>query len=181
MTSRINGERGFSLVESLVALGILTAGLLGLAAVLSQALSTVATSSFDQLAKDKAYEALENIVAARETKLITWDKMKNVVDGGVFLDGAQPITGAGADGIIGTTDDLGQPASTIIEPGQDEAYGTSDDVTISLVNYTRRIVITNASPAGAPDTLRQVAVTITFTAAGKTRQYTLTTLVSSYS
>jgi Tfp pilus assembly protein PilV len=181
MTARIKTERGFTLVESLVALGLLTAGLLGLAAVMSAALSTVTTSAADQLAKDKAYEALESIVAARETKLIPWDQLKNVADGGRFLGGAQPITLSGADGIVGTSDDAGQAAVTITQPGKDEAFGTADDKTIGLSNYTRQIEITNASPAGAPDTLRQIKVTIKYTSAGKSRQYQLTTLVSSYS
>jgi type II secretory pathway pseudopilin PulG len=174
-------EQGFSLVESMVALGLLTGGLLGLAAVLSTALSTVTSSSADQLAKDKAYEALESIVAARETKLILWGNLKNAADGGVFLDGAQAITLAGADGIIGTSDDTSAAAATLIQPGPDEAYGTADDRTITFTNFTRQIQITNASPTGAPDTLRQVVVTIRYASGGRTRSYQLTTLVSSYS
>jgi len=181
MITRHKNEQGFSLVESMVALGLLAGGLLGMAAVLSTALNTVTTSSADQLAKDKAYEALESIVTARITRVVPWTSLKNVSDGGVFLDNAQAIMQPGADGIIGTSDDAGASPATIIQPGPDGAYGTSDDRTIGFSNFTRQIQITNASPAGAPDTLRQITVTIVYTSAGKTRTYQLSTLVSSYS
>jgi len=181
MITRHKNEQGFALVESMVALGLLAGGLLGMAAVLSTALNTVTTSSADQLAKDKAYEALESIVTARITRVVPWTSLKNVSDGGVFLDNAQAIMQPGADGIIGTSDDVAAGAAFVTQPGPDQAFGTADDIRINFINYRRTIVITNASPAGAPDTLRQVAVTITYTAAGITRTYRLTTLVSSYS
>jgi Tfp pilus assembly protein PilV len=179
--AHIKSERGFTLIEAMTALIVLTVGLLGLAAVLANSLSLVTNSSADQLARDKAYEALENIVAARETKLIPWDQLKNTAQGGRFLTGPQPITAAGADGITGTQDDAGLPVATMTYPGPDQALGTADDKVVTLTNYTRSITITNVSPAGAPDTLRQIDVVVTYTAAGRTRTYRLTTLVSSYS
>ena len=179
MTTSIKTERGFSLIESVVALFVVTIGLLSLAAVLTHAMKQVTSSSGEQLAKDKAYELLESIVAARETRLLTWDQLKNAAQGGRFLDGVNQVQNAGPDNIVGTQDDTGTASYT--EPGPDQAFGTADDRTIPLTGYTREIVITNVSPPGAPDTLRQVVVTVRYKAAGYSRSYSLTTLVSSYS
>jgi prepilin-type N-terminal cleavage/methylation domain-containing protein len=181
MNARIESERGFTLIESMIAMLVLTVGLLALAGVLTNTVTTVSNTSGEQLAKDKAYETLESILAARETRLITWDQLKNTNSGGRILVGAQPITLPGPDNIIGTIDDQNQPLASVTEPGPDQALGTGDDITTTLNFYTRQIDITNVSPAGAPDTLRQIAVTVRYRAGRVYRQFTLTTLVSSYS
>jgi hypothetical protein len=175
MTHR--SDAGFSLAESVVAIGILTVGLLSLAAVLTKAVSTGSAASEDLLAKDKAYEAMENIVAARDSKLVHWDDLQNAADGGVFQDGPQPLNGPGTDGIIGTADDATASAEVLMEPGVDGQLGTSDDIAKSLSMFTRQIAI--VAQTGST-TLRQITVTVRYTYAGQQRQYQLVSLVSSY-
>jgi Tfp pilus assembly protein PilV len=172
-----SSDAGFSLVESVVAIGILCVGLLSLAAVLTKTVTMGNAASADLIAKDKAYEAMENIVAARDAKLIHWDDLQNAADGGKFIDGAQPLRGAGADGIVGTTDDAVAPAATLIEPGPDGQLGNADDITRSLSMFTRQILI---QPQNGSATLREIRVTIRYTYSGQQRQYELVSLVSSY-
>jgi type II secretory pathway pseudopilin PulG len=175
--TRHRSDAGFSLAESVVAIGILTIGLLSLAAVLTKAVSTGAAASEDLIAKDKAYEAMENIVAARDSKLVHWDDLQNVADGGVFLDGAKPLKGPGTDGIVGTEDDATANAEVLMEPGPDGQLGTSDDISKPLTMFTRQIAIVAQNGS---TTLRQITVTVRYTYAGQQRQYQLVSLVSSY-
>jgi hypothetical protein len=125
---------------------------------------------------------------------LTWAQLQNVqgasgTDGGIFTDGAQPLTLAGPDGLVDTTDDL-STIESIILPGHDQLLGTADDVTLFLTQYTRTITIRNvlndppgcsASPSAAPCQLRSVTVTITYQSGQRTNSYTLTTFISAYS
>ncbi len=57
------------------------------------------------IAREKAREAIESVHAARDTGEASWATIRNVLDGGVFLDGAQPIKDPGDDGLVNTADD----------------------------------------------------------------------------
>jgi len=157
----------------MVAVTILAMGLLGVAGVLTSALSNLSTASSDVVARQKAIEAIESVYAARDSRVLTWVQIRNVANGGVFLDGAQPIRAAGADGLVNTADD--GAVEVAVEPGPDGLLGTTDDVSTTLSNYTRRILITDVSFS-----LRQITVTVTLTNGKGTRTYTITTLISSY-
>ncbi|MGE0039567.1 MAG: prepilin-type N-terminal cleavage/methylation domain-containing protein [Vicinamibacterales bacterium] len=175
----VRDERGFSLVESLVAVTILAYGMLAIAAAFSQGLGTLAGSNFDILAREKAAEAIESVYTARDTKTITWAEIKNVQgesgsDGGVFLDGALPLTQAGDDGLVNTEDD-GNDLEAIVKPGADGLLGTDDDEVVPLVNFTREIEIRDISL-----TLRSLRVIITYKVGPETREYVITTYISSY-
>jgi len=171
--------RGFSLVEALVAVTILSFGMLAIAAAFAQGLGTLAGSNFDILAREKAAEAIESVYTARDTKTITWAEIKNVQgetgsDGGVFLDGAMPLTQAGDDGLVNTEDD-GDELEALVQPGPDDLLGTDDDVFVPLVNFTREIVIEELS-----QTLRMLRVIISYHVGLETREYVITTYISSY-
>jgi len=175
----MHNERGFSLVETVIALGVLTVGLLTATAVLSSGLLMVSTAPDDLTATQKAVEAVESVVSARDTRTLTWAQMQNVAgasgeDGGVFIDGPQQIRLAGPDGIVDTADDTG--IETITLPGRDEAMGTIDDETVRLDAFRREIAIRDVSA-----NLRSVTVTVTYRAGRAIRTYTLTTFISNYS
>jgi prepilin-type N-terminal cleavage/methylation domain-containing protein len=176
-----SGEAGFSLVETLIAMAILASGLLGLAAVFATGLRTLAGSSSNLIAREKAREAIESVHTARDTRVITFAQIRNVSQGGVFLDAATPLRMPGPDGLVNTADDVGMETS--LAPGPDNILGTADDIRTPLRNFTRQIVITELlNGAGLPNpTLRQVRVIITYRVADATRTYTLTTYVSSLS
>jgi prepilin-type N-terminal cleavage/methylation domain-containing protein len=186
-----SSHSGFSLVETMIALGVLTVGVLGAAAVLTTGMHTLGSSPGDVVVMQKATEAIEAVFSARDSHRLTWAQLQNVngatgSDGGIFTDGAQPLTLAGPDGLVDTTDDLATIESVTL-PGHDQILGTADDVTLVLTQYTRTITIRNVASepsctAGDPTCqLRSVTVTITYTNGTRTNSYTLTTFISAYS
>src|ERR1700678_3576305 len=122
-------QRGFSLIEVVISMAILTVGLVSLLGVFGIAMAATQTSQQDMIAKQLANEAYESIVTARNTTQITWDDIQNqgsttcTVTGasscGIFASPTAPLpmyqavtTGTYA-GILGTTSDVGQPEQTL--------------------------------------------------------------------
>jgi prepilin-type N-terminal cleavage/methylation domain-containing protein len=178
--SHQDGERGFSLIETIVAMSILATGLLGLAGVFGLGMAHLAGSSASLVAREKAREAVETVHSARDMRMITWAQIRNVSDGGVFLDGAQPLKVAGVDGLVNTADD--GALETSLAPGVDGLWGTADDVKQPLSSYTREIAIDDIVTGGVTNlTLRQITITIRYKVGQMNRTYVLTTYVSQYS
>lgn len=178
MTAR-GDDAGFSLVESLVATGILGVGLLAVAAGFLQGMTLIKGSSFDILAREKAAETMESVFTARDTRTILWTQIKNVdgatgTDGGIFLDGPQPMKLAGVDGLVNTADDS-NTIESIVQPGLDGLLGTADDVRQGLSNFTREIEIRDVSP-----TLRELRVIVRYRVGAQIREFVLATYISSY-
>jgi type II secretory pathway pseudopilin PulG len=177
-----HGEAGFSLVETIIAMGILATGLLSLAGVFVMGLTNLAGSSNNLIAREKAREAVESVHTARDTRVITWAQIKNVSNGGVFLDGQQSIRNTGADGLVNTADDAVEAIETLKGPGPDGILGNSDDTSTPLTDYKRQVVISELLTNGNPNpTLRQITVTVFYKVNQATRTYTLTTYISSIS
>lgn len=184
-------ESGFSLIEVLISMVVITVGLLGLLGTLGVAMAATQNSEQLAIAKQLANEALENILTARETDAVQWVQIANgnclVGDTcGIFVSGALPINNPGADGIIGTSDDASAGPQILDAPGPSGIVMTpagqscaAPDVCTSLSNFTRTIAI---APLGADANLNTVTITITYTnPAFKTPQnYVLTTLLSQY-
>jgi Tfp pilus assembly protein PilV len=173
---RILSSKGFSLAETVIALGVLTTGVLGAAAVLAAGMQNLSSSPGDVVSAQKAAEAIEAVFSARDSGKLVWTQIKNVSQGGVFLDGAQPLKLAGPDGIVNTTDDTTVESVTL--PGPDQTFGTADDQVVTLSSYTRQIAITDV--AGMQGDLRQIIVTIVYQNGATTRTYTLVSYISSY-
>jgi type II secretory pathway pseudopilin PulG len=177
-----HGEAGFSLVETIIALGILATGLLSLAGVFVMGLGHMAGSSNNLIAREKAREAVESVHTARDTRVITWAQIKNVSNGGVFLNGQQSIRNPGTDGLVNTADDALEALETLKGPGPDGVLGNTDDTSIPLTDYKRQIVISDLLTNGVPNlNLRQITVTVFYKVNQATRSYTLTTYISSFS
>ena len=173
----ISSEKGFSLAETVIALGVLTTGVLGAAAVLATGMQNLSSSPGDVIVTQKAAQAVEAVFSARDSHRLTWDQIKNVSNGGVFLDGPQSLKLAGPDGLVNTADDT--TIETITFPGKDQMLGTSDDTTVTLSNYTREIAIRDVTSENGQ--LRSIVVTIKYQNGPRTRTYTLTTFISAYS
>lgn len=171
-TSR-HSESGFSLIETMVSILILTVGVLGLTQAFVSGVQKSSSAPYEVLATQKAAEAVESVFAARDSHTITWAQMKNVGDGGVFLGTSTDMTTAGTDGILNTADD--GAVESFVFPGPDGYIGTGDDKTLTLSDFTRTIRIVELSPY-----LREVTVTITYPANGQTKTYVVTALISQY-
>jgi prepilin-type N-terminal cleavage/methylation domain-containing protein len=172
-----SSQRGFSLIEVMIAMGVLTVGVLGAAAVLAAGMQNLSSSPGDVVVTQKAAQAIEAVFAARDSHRLAWAQIQNVSNNGIFVDGPTPLTLAGPDGLVNTTDDPSTIESTVL-PGKDQIFGTGDDVTVVLSAYTRQITITDVP--GESGDLRKIAVTVTYRNGQTVRTYTLTTYISSF-
>jgi len=189
-------EGGFTLIEVMISMCVLTVGLVSLLGVFGLAMANTQTSQQDLIAKQLANEAYESIVTARNTSQISWDDIQNPTTScpltnaascGIFASGLQSINQATTTGtyagILGTTYDSSQPVQSITDPGPDGIFGNSDDTTIPLTAYQRQITIStvcdpNSQPAAS---LRGVTVAVQYaTTQGQTKTYLLNSCISQY-
>lgn len=196
-------QRGFSLIEVVVAMSILLIGLLGLAQVFFLGMVNASTSSAHLIAREKAREAIESVHTARDTRTIAWTAVRNVAaptcnniaasgaqpavtlvgsPGGVFLNNEQPLRQPGADGLVNTADDaLAGPeelpgANGRFEPGPPPATVTPGNDDVAIGQFWREVAICDINPD-----LRQIQVTVRYRVGAIERRYTLMTYISSFS
>jgi type IV pilus modification protein PilV len=188
-------DDGFTLIEVMIAIVVMSVGLLAVIASFATAISATQSAEEDLIARQKVLEAMESIYTARNAQQIPFSSVANVANGGIFLSGAQPMKCSGPDGLVGTADDVSCTtqagancpdggAECMVLPGPDGILGTGDDVTMSLGNFTRTIAITPVQlPGGAgvnPD-LSAIAITVSYTKAGlPSRSFTANGLISRY-
>jgi prepilin-type N-terminal cleavage/methylation domain-containing protein len=190
-----NEQNGFTLLEVMISMVMLTIGAVGLLGVFGVAAAANQSAQQDMLARQLASEALESIYTARNTSQLGWSQIQNISNGGIFVDGALPIKCAGPDGILGTADDTtcltasgavcpNGGVECLTEPGPDGIVGTADDVILSLSNYTRQIQIQPLlDSSGNPiPTLNSVTITVQYTVPGlpAPKTYVLNEYVSAY-
>ena len=190
-------QGGFSLIEVMISVAILTIGSIGLLGVFGLAVKATQTTQEDMVSRQLAAETMESIYTARNSAEIGWPAIANVSNGCIFVDGLQNIKCAGPDGILDTADDascLTASGATcpnggiecLTEPGPDGVLGTADDVVLSLANYQRQVQILPLYTTGANptliQTLAQVSITIQYTPPSQStpKQYVLNEYVSAY-
>ena len=176
---RVSSSKGFSLAETVIALGVLTTGILGAAAVLASGMQNLSSSPMDVVTTQKASEAMEAVFSARQSGKLTWTQINNVSNGGVFLDGQQPLNKAGPRRSGEHRGRCRRRIETVTLPGADHNLNTADDQITSLTAFTRQIQIQDVANENAQ--LRSIVVTIRYRNGPTTRTYTLTTYISSYS
>ncbi len=182
-------QEGFTLMEVLISMFVLTIGLVSMLGVFATAMAATQTAQSDMIAKQLAQQAMETIFTARETQNVVWNQIQNVAGAGspgIFVTGLQPIKQPGLDGIYGTADDSAALAETMTLPGPDGVVQTAagavvpagDDIIIPLTSYQRSITITNSASAD----LRQIVIVVQYMAAGlkAPRQYVLSGFISQY-
>ena len=175
-------SEGFSLIEVMVAMMVLSVALLSLVGVFTLSLQRMRASTPMLIAREKAREAVESVHAARDTGEFAWNTILNIADGGVFLNGAQPIRRPGVDGLVNTADD--GAVETMVKPGADGILSTADDEVVTLNDFTRQIQIAPLNYDGTTTlnpNLRQITVTVRYRVDGAWRTYRLVSYVSSYS
>jgi type II secretory pathway pseudopilin PulG len=182
MTKRMTSESGMTLIETLVAMCVLTVGAVGMASVFLHGMDGAISAPNELIATQKAAEAVESVYSARDSHTKTWAQLSNVADGGIFVDAETDMKVAGNDGILNTADD--GDIETVHLPGPDGSVGTPDDEEVGLLGFKRRIAIADfCDPAPTPPDvcrLRQIIVVITYPAGTVTRTYTLTALISAF-
>ena len=164
---QLHSESGVTILEMVVAMLILTVGLLGLAASIGYAVTVSNKGRNLTNSKLLVVSLLEQMETLRNTEQLTFGQISNtgqVDDSGAlkpfigFPTAFQPLSiNPGPDGIFGTSDDL-------ISPGPDNIYGNSDDIVDSsweVKSYQRQISITKLS-----NNLKRIQVTVRYPDAG---------------
>lgn len=124
------GEAGSTMIEMVVAMGILMVALLGLVGsmawglTLSKRLRYLTDTKLTITSMLEQMETLRNTQRLRFGQIANEGRVNNIGANqpfGGFLNGFQPVsTSPGRDGIYGTNDDL-------IDAGEDGVFGTDDD------------------------------------------------------
>jgi hypothetical protein len=194
-----SAERGVTILEVMIAIIVMTTGLLAVMASFAVAITATASAQEDLIARHKALDIMESIYTARNSQQLPFSSINNTTANppGIFVPGALPLLCAGPDGIVGTADDVacnsadtGSACPDRVEcqvlPGPDGVLGTADDVTESLNNFTRTITFNPVTQTvnGVTSTSQNlvgVTVTVAYTKMGAPgRAYTVNGLISSY-
>jgi len=151
--SQRKGESGFTLVEAVVAILVLTIGLIGTAAAITFALEFSAISRNVTSGKLVITSTIEEIESLRNSKRLEFRQIENF--GAVDNTGA-PNTFTGFSTGFNTIS---------IDPGPDGVNGTNDDPTGATQirpGYQRQITITNL---GTSTTIKKIEVRVQYPAA----------------
>jgi prepilin-type N-terminal cleavage/methylation domain-containing protein len=180
-------ERGFTLLELMIALAILVVGLLSVAYGIGLGLEGVQMSTMDTIAREKAREAMEDVFTARDTSTIGFSQICNIPTSGsnsnncLFVNGYTPMYIADSLGLVNTTAAAQGSIETYTTPGPDGILGTADDVTYNLSGFQRSIQVTTISSSDNYTQLAQVTVTIIYNPLPwLSRTLKMTTVMSPY-
>ncbi|NNE99763.1 MAG: prepilin-type N-terminal cleavage/methylation domain-containing protein [Pyrinomonadaceae bacterium] len=147
------GESGFTLIESVIAIFILTIGLIGTAAAITFALEFSAISRNVTSGKLAITSTIEEIESLRNSKRLEFKQIENV--GSVDNTDVENVFNGFSNGF-----------NTIsIDPGPDGVNGTDDDPTGPTQirpGFQRQITITNL---GGSTSIKRIEVRIQYPAA----------------
>ena len=171
--TKAKSERGFTLIEMLIATVVTAVGLLAMIGLFAQSLATMQYAQEDIVAKQKAREALEGVYAARDDTSLNFNQIDNFANGGIFKDGMVPLMLNTTTGISGTTSDSNTPD-----------YVMLDGRNVNLTNFQRQILFTPVPAAGGggnDPNIKQVTVTVQVASPGRgPRTYVVTGYVSRF-
>lgn len=173
-----NGQAGFTYLEVIFAIMIMTIGVLAMLSAISLAMLREAEADHKNTARQVTSSALESIFAARDLRnsnaLNNWKAINNTtVTEGIFLTGWTPVRmDAGADGINGTADDS-------CATGTNCTVGGYTNSSAELKGFQRQIVITDIVETNIP-TIRkkEIRVSVRYAVGQQTRTETITTLIT---
>jgi prepilin-type N-terminal cleavage/methylation domain-containing protein len=191
--SHKSAERGFTMIETMIAIAIMSVGIMTLVAAFATAVGATQNAQQNLIARQKTLEAMESIYTARNSQQISFGQIANTTSGGIFTAAATQLLAPGNDGLVNTADDLNFPAAgacpagpeCITLPGPDGILGTADDVGMSLANFRRQITVgqvLEADGVTVDPNLKQITVTVSYATGTSTvpRSYTVNALISSF-
>jgi prepilin-type N-terminal cleavage/methylation domain-containing protein len=181
-------ERGFTLLEVLIAMAVLVAGLMSMAYGIGLGLAVVQMSTMDTIAREKAREAMEDVFTARDTSTIAFTQICNIPTSGsnpsncLFVNGLTPMYTTDSSGLVNTQASVSQGTlETYVTPGPDGVMGTADDITYNLTGFQRSIQVTSLSSSDGYQQLAQVTITIQYNPLPWiSRTVTMVTVMSPY-
>jgi len=181
-------ERGFTLLEVLVAMAVMVVGLLSLAYGIGLGLEGVQMSTMDTIAREKAREAMEDVFTARNTTTISFSQICNIPTSGgnpnncLFVNGYTPMYTADSNGLVNTTLAANNAIETFLVPGPSGILGGTDQPqAVSLTGFQRSIQVTSLSSSDGYTQLAQVTVTIIYNPLPwQRRTVTMVTIMSPY-
>lgn len=171
---------GFSLIEVVIAVLIMTTGLLALSGALVIGVNLPQRMRRQETAKQLASTIMESIITAKETSPPGFSSFESLsyTDGtpaGRFTHGPNVMLDAGPDGVYCTCDD-GQPSGPFnaacpgtpgtlamqidIDPGPDGIYSApngTDNRKSQMLGYTREVIIQDLSVG-----IKQIEVRVTY-------------------
>lgn len=167
LNSDFSSQKGFTMIEAIIAIFVITIGLVGTAAAITYALEYNSVSRNASNAKLIITSSIEEIESLRNTGRLEYQQISNVgsVDNtgcdntfNGFSTGYKDVSiNPGPDGINGTDDDL-------LNAGPDTIYGTIDDfadLSYARGGYTRQITITPLST-----TVKKIEVKVKYVSSG---------------
>lgn len=135
-------QAGFTMLEAVVAISVLTVGLLGVAAAIAYSTATTGRSRNVTQAKQMIVSTLEQISILRDSERLNFAQISNSAQGsfsGFQPDFQQVSDNPGEDGIHGTADDV-----------PEDSDQTND-------SFKRAIVITDLNP-----NLKKIEITVQY-------------------
>jgi prepilin-type N-terminal cleavage/methylation domain-containing protein len=191
--SQTGAQRGFTIIETMIAITIMSIGIMTLIAAFATAVASTNNAQENLIARQKTLEAMESIYTARNTQQITFAQIANTTSGGIFTNGATKLLYAGPDGLVNTADDTNFPAlgscpagpECVTLPGPDGILGTADDKALSLDNFRRQIqigTVLESDGVTIDPNLKQITVTVSYFSGGSTvaRTYSVNALISAF-
>lgn len=179
---KVKSEAGFTYIDTMIAIIILTVGILALLSAISGAIFQAKAQEQQLNAKQIATSTMESIMAVKETadplRRVGWNAVGNVGSNpngsggfsGIFLNGVHSVrTNAGPDQVLGTGDDTG-----------DVAAGLQRQIVITDICDPDRPSANCATPGPFPVMIRSVQVTFTYFVGAVQRQEVLTTVLTNY-
>jgi Tfp pilus assembly protein PilV len=176
--NKTNNQSGFSYLEVIIAIMIMTVGVLGSLSAMSFAMLRASESETKNVARQISSSAMESIFAARDLRnanpLNNWVALNNTtVSGGIFLTGWTPVRlDAGKDGINGTADDACATGTNCTVA----AY-TNSSAEISGVQ--RQIIVTDIPEAGITEIRKkQIDINVRYNVGQQVRTERISTLIT---
>ncbi len=179
MTKKLSNNAGLTYIEVMIAITILTVGILAQLSVLTFSMVRARENEQRNTARQITSSAIESIFAARDlgsaNGLSNWDaiNLTTVSTKGIFVSGWHPIRkDPGKDGIIGTADDscfynVSCTAGSYTNTGELDT------------NFEREIVISDIAEPGFPKARKKrIDVTVRYFVGQLLREETLSTIIA---